>query len=246
MNSGKGNLQRSSKLKRKQNNLLLKKSLPEPLSTRKMSNNPIASALQHEEVFEAIARVMVERGSGIMTLDEIASKIGATKGKLYYYFRTKDEMLYRMQMHVYKLIMQSVLPILNDKSSISPRERLGKSIGAHILVVCTHLQQARAIWMDLDLRETPEELRKVMSRTRKLFESRIRKLIEDIISSEDLEPLDAKIVMLMMFGLIGSVSLWYRKDGYFTPEQMSDYIVGCVLDGLLQKPSSHVPVELSP
>lgn len=45
------------------------------------------------EILEAAAQLMAERGSDAMRIADIAARAGITKGTIYLYFTSKDELL---------------------------------------------------------------------------------------------------------------------------------------------------------
>src|SRR3990167_7498805 len=47
------------------------------------------------EIFRSLGLVLRERGVASLTMQEIARRLGITKGNLYYYFRDKQDLLYK-------------------------------------------------------------------------------------------------------------------------------------------------------
>jgi AcrR family transcriptional regulator len=206
--------------------------------TRKMSKDPRKSTKRQEEIFEAIAKVMLNEHSGILSLDEIASTMGASKGTIYYYFKTKGEMLYRMTVYISRALGEAVVPILNDKT-IAPKKRLAKAIYTHMRVAANNSQLVRATWTDATMREMPANLRMVVTRTRHNYEREFIKLIREILEAENWSCGSVKIAMRMIFGIINSATMWYRDDGELSGEEISDYIVRCVFGGIFYKENGH-------
>ncbi len=76
-------------------NLTVKK--PSPASRRaphpKWSRRPEA---RPREILAAALRVFAQRGYSATRLDDVAAAAGVTKGTIYYYFRSKDDLLLRL------------------------------------------------------------------------------------------------------------------------------------------------------
>jgi AcrR family transcriptional regulator len=200
---------------------------------RKMSKDPLKSKIIREQVFHAIAKTMLKRRTGVMTLDDIAATAGRSKGTIYYYFKSKGEMLYDMTRHVFGLLAEAVSPILGDKA-LQPKERLEKAVHAHMMVSCQNSDLVRAIWSDLSLRELRAGLGSAVTRSRHRYEKQITELIEEVMQTEGWSCPNPKIAMRMIFSIINGISLWYREDGKLSPEQMSDYAVRCILKGVFE------------
>ncbi len=201
-------------------------------SRRRMSKDPIKSKVRREELFNAIAKVMVERRSGILTVDEIASRLGMTKGTLYYYFNSKGEMHQEMQKYARQIVEQAVTPILRDKT-IPPRERLERAIRNYVMTTCQHWQLSRSAWMDLDIKEVRADRRRVTGLRRSKFEEEFFELIREIIEAEQITGVHATTAARLIFGIISSITLWYREGGTLSAQEIADYVVRSVFSGVL-------------
>ena len=201
---------------------------------RKMSKDPLKSKLRRQEVFEAVARAMSKRRSGDITLDEIGSSIGGSKGTIYYYFQSKREMLYQLQMYAFDLIEQAVNPILNDKT-IAPRERLIRLITAHVLCICDRWQLWRALRAEAASRgASPGQLRMILRRIRS-YENAVSDLIKELMDIEASSLIEPRTATRLILGNINSINEWYKKGGGLSAEEISNYVVNFVFDGFLTK-----------
>jgi AcrR family transcriptional regulator len=199
-----------------------------------MSKDPIRSKVRRQEVFEAIARTMAGRRSGAITLDEAGNSIGGSKGTIYYYFKTKGEMLYQLQMYAFDLVEEAVYPILADKS-VSPRERLTRLIMAHVLCICDRWQLWRALRADAALREaSPAQLRLILRRVR-AYEQAVSELVKEVMEIEGTSCIEPKTATRLILGNINSINGWYRKGGSLSAEELADYVIQFVFDGFLAK-----------
>ncbi|MGQ9677598.1 MAG: TetR/AcrR family transcriptional regulator [Chloroflexota bacterium] len=194
---------------------------------RRMSKDLRRNREQRQKVFEAIAKVISSQGPGIVTMDNIAAKMGGSKGTIYYYFKSKGDMLYQMQMYAYDLVHEAVYPILDDKT-IPPRERLERTIYSQALVMCNNWQLWRAMWMDVAI---PHELNRVLKRRRTYYERRLTELVEEVIQTEGWRCIEPKTVARVITGLLDSISRWYKKGGRFSAEEIAALAVKSALYG---------------
>lgn len=200
-------------------------------SSRRMSKDLRRNKEQRQKIFEAIAKVMAREGSGALTMDSIASRLGGSKGTIYYYFKSKGDMLYQMQMYGYDLVTEAVYPIL-DNTTIPPRERLEQAIYTQMLVTCENWRLWRAMWADVDI---PRPLLKALRRRRTMYEKKVTVLVEEVLETEGWDCIEPKTVTRLMIGLVDSISRWYRKGGLFSSKEVAALAAKCALYGPFER-----------
>ncbi|WP_439107849.1 TetR/AcrR family transcriptional regulator [Congregibacter sp.] len=91
------------------------------------STSPFNRKAQHDAkriaILSEAARLFNSKGSRATTLQDVARELGLTKTSLYYYVRTKEELIFQC----YEVTMQRQHAIMDalDKASLSPLERAG-------------------------------------------------------------------------------------------------------------------------
>jgi AcrR family transcriptional regulator len=177
-----------------------------------------------------------------MTLDDISRGIDGTKGTIYYFFKSKGDMLYKMNLYGFELLEQAVNPIFSD-GSLPPVERLEKVVRAHTLVACRHWQLWRAILNEVTVRETSPGGLRALGRKGKKYEKDVAQLVEAVTQAEGWKQVDSDLVTRFIFGVINSIARWYRDGGKYTAEDMADYAVQCVFEGGFQRRRHRAPVR---
>lgn len=61
-----------------------------------------------QEILEAARRVLLRGGIAAMTLDAVAAEVGVTKPALYYYFRSKDALVFELVFGVFEAQFQAI------------------------------------------------------------------------------------------------------------------------------------------
>src|SRR5262245_24854897 len=69
---------------------------PGPETLPRVARRERRRAQSREEIIEAVARVILRDGIGKLTLEAVAADIGLTKAALYYYYPSKDALLFEM------------------------------------------------------------------------------------------------------------------------------------------------------
>ncbi|MFT4767389.1 MAG: AcrR family transcriptional regulator [Glaciecola sp.] len=97
-------------------------------SSNTNSTSPFNRKAQHDAkriaILSEAARLFNSKGSRATTLQDVARGLGLTKTSLYYYVRTKEELIFQC----YEVTMQRQHTIMDalDKAEMSPLERAGK------------------------------------------------------------------------------------------------------------------------
>jgi len=202
---------------------------------RKMSKDPVRTMLRRQQVFEAIAETMAKRHWDAITLDEAAGSLSRTKGTIYYYFKSKGEMLYQLQMYAFDILDQAVNPILKD-SACPPRERLEHLISAHVLCICDRWQMWRALRGNVALRQaSPGQIREIRRRIRS-YQNAVNEIVREVIQTEGSDYIDPALATRLILGTVNSLQ-WYRRGGKLPEEELAKRVTKFILDGLLAKPS---------
>lgn len=198
---------------------------------RRMSKDPVRSQIKRNEILEAAARAIVKNPSKGHTLDEISSMIGSTRGKIYYYFKSRGDMLYQLQMYGYELVGASLVGIY-ENPNLTPRERLMLVIEHHTRVICEHWQIWRALWTDIALREAETGRVRIIARNRKKYENTFAQLIDAVCRTEGYKCFDTKVAARITINTINSIGRWYKSNGPVKADDIADYIVKSTFNGI--------------
>ena len=85
-----------------------------------------------DELLEAALHIFAERGYANTKLEDIAAKVGVTKGTIYHYFATKEELLLRAIEHYHDHAFQPLEEVLREQRgpvSVTIRRFLRRAFG---------------------------------------------------------------------------------------------------------------------
>jgi AcrR family transcriptional regulator len=174
-------------------------------------------------------RLFAEKGFDGTSVQEIVESAGVTKGAMYHYFSSKDDLLYEIYHRLLGMQMSRLVRIADGAGSAE--ERLH---GAAVDVLETsfrHLDELTVFFRSLHL--LPAEKRKTVRAERRLYHERFRSLIEEGQQEGAFRAdVPADVVVQYFFGSVHQVSTWYHPDGPMSAETVSEYYVSLLLDGL--------------
>lgn len=198
--------------------------------SRRMSKDLRRGKEQRQRIMEAASEIIAKDSAGVMTLQDIAAKIGTSKGMIYYYFKSKGELLYYLYMYAADLVEDAVFPIVNDKSK-SPQERLKQVIYTQVNLMCSHWQIWRCFWWDVGLRQTPPDLTRIVRRRMKTHREMLANLVEEINRTEGKSGDDPSTTGRMIGDFMDMLLRWYRTGSHTTPDDMANLAMRYVFNG---------------
>ncbi len=221
--------------------------LPKSAATKKKEGNAArkngrwgdeAKVKDHrqEVILRSVASVLRNSASSSLTTQDVADQLGMTKGNLYYYFKDKQDILYRCHMRG----METSLRALETAVSTgrSPSECLSLLLKGHIRGI---LEDGFGL-LQTDLESFRPEQRRGYIRKRDEFERGFRQIIEDGIGAGEFDCVDVKLTGFAILGGINWIPKWYRAAGRLNPETIAEEMANFFLRGL-QRQDQPVPAR---
>jgi AcrR family transcriptional regulator len=183
------------------------------------------------EIQQAAARVFKEKGYDRATVQDIAKAVGILPGSLYYYFRSKEELLLKLVETPMNELVTGAEQIA--ESNDLPINKLRATIKHHIASYHRHFPHLFLVTeepieaLPVDKRETMICLKK---RYKRAWESIF---IEGQASGEFKSDLDAGTIVYAILGACNWMVHWYNPEGRFTHDQISDHYISFILDGVV-------------
>jgi AcrR family transcriptional regulator len=181
-------------------------------------------------ILVAAARAFRARGFAATGMRDIAEAADLSPANLYYYFRSKQDLLYFCQDHSLDRMLSAARSALRSHAP-TPR-RLADVIRAHLGCTLDELDGAAA---HLEIDALPARLRVRVVRKRDRYEAAVRELIVDGIRLGELAPCDAAMVTRAILGALNWTARWYRPEGDVSPARLAESYSRYLVEGLLKR-----------
>ena len=183
-----------------------------------------------QEIYLLAAQLFVERGVESTSLSDIANALNITKAGLYYYFESKQELLYR----IVELGLDNVKnEVLDPAREIAdPEERLKFIILNHARLAAEGNHAVIIVSHEMNLLSFTQ--REAIVRRRREYFDFVRETLVEIRADEKLNPLDMTTATFTLFGMILWLSRWYRASGKLSVEKVCQDVCDMALKGLLR------------
>jgi AcrR family transcriptional regulator len=183
-------------------------------------------------IIKSAAHAFGRKGFHATTLEEIAADLKVTKASLYYYFSTKEELLFE----VHLLSMEDVLGRITriKAETASPVDQLRAVITEHLRVLAADYEGAFLLQQEYDL---PENYRLEIVKLRDRYEQEVLQIVEEGERQRLFRVKDTRVAVRMMLGSINWFLRWYRAGGRLTVDQIAEAYIDFIFYGLLAPPT---------
>jgi AcrR family transcriptional regulator len=175
------------------------------------------------EVLKAAALVFSRRGYAAATVQDVADELGILKGSIYYYIKTKEDLLFRLLNNVHDevdAILEQVVAI----EGLDPLDRLCEYVRRQMTYNLRNLVQIAVYYNDLD--HLSDARRAEILRRRKLHEDLVTNLIREAQKQGLIdEARDARLLAFNVFATLISPYRWFKSRGRL---KLDDVVEGCV------------------
>lgn len=184
-----------------------------------------------DELLDVVVREFNERGYDAASMEDLARATGLTKSSIYHHVAGKEQLL---RLAVARAV-DALFAVLEEPASTSGPaiERLENVVRRSTDVLAANLPYVTLL---LRVRGNTGAERWALSRRRQ-FDRRLSALVQDAIDEGDLRAdLDPKVVTRLLFGMVNSLTEWFRPGGAHRVQQVADTLVALALDGLRSRP----------
>ncbi len=194
------------------------------------------------KILEAAGKLFIARSYAEVTMADIAEAAGMTKGGLYHHFQTKEE-LYLVMMHRYLSEQERLF-----RSAVSRGETCREQLR---LLTVQFLTQPAESYQMMPLVRRDVNIFKGKSRDRLIrsYQAALPEVEEEIIrdgmEKGELPRNDARLLSWLHVAMVEVVLSGYARSVVGSSEEIGDYVLGVLFDGLLSgKSGSSDPTRL--
>lgn len=189
---------------------------------------------RREQIFEAGARLFAEKGYGRTSLEEVAAELGVTRPALYYYYRSKEELLYEITSFVMDQVMTDLREVA--ASPAPALEKLRELIGRYVRFFASHPHELTLMSTEVD--SLGEERRRVILERQREYLGRVRAIVGELLADHPGSPLDETAVAFWLLGGMNWIFKWYDPAGRINPDKLADDFTRLFCFGLQGPPSA--------
>jgi AcrR family transcriptional regulator len=173
------------------------------------------------------AELFRQKGYGLTTTRELASRLGIQKASLYHHMRGKEDLLFAISMESLRRITEAVTAA---RDSADADRRLHAMIMAHMETALR--DQDMHTTMLIELRALSEERQKEVRAQRDAYQDLLRSVISDDQSAGRLRgDIGAEYLTLSLLNLLNWTIFWFTAGGERTIDELAAMMSTIFLDG---------------
>lgn len=191
------------------------------------------SVMRRQAILAAAIDLFDRKGYVNTSLDDVAQAVGIKREALYYYFRSRSEMLLAIIEPQTADLVGGLKEVLN--SNTRPEDRLRAAIKNHLKCFDRHCLEMTISLRDGIMGATPE-VRTVMQTVWKEYEQMWTRLIEQGQADGSFVKLgDPKMVAFAILGMCNWLSRWYSPRKSCTIDELINTYFNLLCQGLLPR-----------
>ncbi len=183
---------------------------------------------RRDEILRKLGLALRDRGFAAMKMQDIADMLNMTKGNLYYYFPSKQDLLFHGHM---KCMAISLAALADAQQATPPYARMLQALlRRHIAGV---LEEANGAVLLTDLEDLAPAHRQEYVALRDRFEQGVRAILVAGMKAGEFRDADPSVATLAMLGGVNWMPKWYRPEGRWSPTEAADRFAMFFLQSVL-------------
>jgi TetR/AcrR family transcriptional regulator, cholesterol catabolism regulator len=207
-----------------------RKTTPKPLRPRNLNHEsrPPKPATRLEEVLQSAANIFFAKGFHATSIEDVARDVGMLKGSLYYYIKSKDDLLFRLLLAGIEDSDAFIARQIDPEGD--PLEQLERAIRAQIDYIVRNRVQFGLFLHEFDSLpgKRQHKLISVMSR----YNARFVELVRRGQQQGRIMPGEPWIIVNGILGMCNWLYRWYDTDEISDPEQVKQVFMRMLLQGI--------------
>jgi AcrR family transcriptional regulator len=183
---------------------------------------------RRQEILRVAARLFAERGYERTTLEMIADELGLSKPSLYYYVKSKEDVLSQIFQDVFQRVLEQAQKEIS--AQMGPVERLRRLIEAYVTHACGY-PEGRALFLYEShlLSICGPQLVDLRDR----FQRQVEAAVADGQRAGEFHVAHGRLAALAIIGALHAIPLWYTPDGPLSPGEIAEQYARLLIGGMI-------------
>jgi AcrR family transcriptional regulator len=182
-----------------------------------------------EHILRHAASIFASRGFGASSIREISRSSGVSLSGLYYYFESKQKLLYLIQSNAFTSILHSLEARLEGVRD--PQRRLLLFIQNHLEYFMAHPAEMKVLSHEEDAIEEP--FRKELLSIKRRYYSLARGIFDELNRDGRAAHLSPRVAVLSLYGMMNWVYKWHNPKVDPGAAELAESMTGIFLHGVL-------------
>jgi len=179
-------------------------------------------------IAKAAAKLFNEKGFCEASMDDVSAAAKLSKGGIYHYFSSKNEMLYFISTNFMGLLLNDLERELEKiEGNVAKIQFI---ISRHIEFYTKYIAEAKTTIHEGHL--LPSEYYKIIGEQQRQYYRIVSDILSDFFGGQISED-ELKVLTFILFGTCNGIYFWYDPKGSMTPKELSGTIIEILCRGLI-------------
>ncbi len=184
------------------------------------------------EIRASAAEVFASKGFDGASIRDVAKAADMSLAGLYYYYRSKDEILFDIQNEAFTTLLDGHAEALAGIKD--PEEKLQKVIEGHLAFFSANLASMKV--MSRESEALPGELGAPVRELRRRYVRLLRGILDELGVDHPLHEIKTGVAVFLLFGMMNWMYTWYDEERDGSAADLADAVRLIFLRGLLRRP----------
>ena len=192
---------------------------------------PRGSEAKLQHILRHSAEIFAERGFGGASIRGISRATGISLSGLYYYFESKQKLLYLIQRHAFTSILSNLQVRL--ATADEPEERLKIFIQNHLEYFLAHPAEMKVLSHEEGALEGT--YKKEITSIKRRYYAFAREIFEELAGRAAMPELNPRVAVLSLYGMMNWVYKWHNPKVDPRADELAGNISEIFLRGVLHR-----------
>jgi TetR/AcrR family transcriptional regulator, cholesterol catabolism regulator len=198
------------------------------LVPRTAPNNHRDSHAKLQRILRQAARVFSEKGFEGASIRDISRASGVSLSGLYYYFESKQKLLYLIQIHAFTSILERLERRLAGVPN--PEERLRALVSNHIDYFLRHPMEMKVLAHEDVALENP--YRREVAEIKRRYYELARSIFDELRASGRVRRMNPRVAVLSLFGMMNWIYTWHHPRVDPQADRLAEIVADIFLEGV--------------
>jgi len=199
--------------------------------TRHNGSDLNESGSKLEQILQVAAELMAQQGYDRTSIRDVARATGYSLAGMYYYFESKEDLLYKIQHRTFAALLAEQEEALSEGATAEARLR--RLVQNHLSYYTSHFNEMKICTFELQSLEG-DRYREI-ERIRRRYFRIVAEVVDDILGTDgagDEAGGEGRHYTLFIFGMLNWIFMWFDPERDSPVESLGEKVVQLVLFGL--------------
>lgn len=173
-----------------------------------------------DEICRSATKVLSQKGYWATTMTDISRSTGVSKGGLYHYFQTKEQLLYLI---MERYLGRMLAGLAEEAAAIDPpHERIAFLVRRHVQLYGDNIYESRLMFHDMHL--LPPNLLEIMVQKSREYRQIWTEAVGSLCTGAGFSKSEITFTTLSLLGMCNWIYLWYDPRGSVDTERLAEQI----------------------